>query len=385
MIQKIQSSEYLKRIGNMTAAEKEAYLNRAGEWLEKQAPMLLSRANDSTATFQNAVQCSAGWNDAECQAWTEGAQLLTALITAGDTWLPDMLYTKAAKRCIHKMVNTVSSLPLRSRCSLAIPSAFKFQVSGNHGDRLSDSAKNHEPVAVMRGKPETSVTAYSTPFRSVGQRNNDGEGEPQNTEAQKVITPLANREGQGVSLPVRPKHIDQYVHLLPKATQEKAATVRGLLRDLDVARENARKLMNADNVHADKIARWAKTATKLDEKVKAIYKELDAEWEKLIASGRVTVDDFGNAHVKDDVRSKMEDVHQTSKDAEDAKRIEYLKKWLRDTRRKPNDERRKQWKKNCKELLKLGGVLTDSIRKAAEYYGVNLDDINGQTTKRPTH
>ena len=188
-------------------------------------------------------------------------------------------------------------------------------------------------------------------------------------------------------VPVRPKHIDQYVHLLPEKTQQKAATVQGLLRDLDKARENARLLMNDPKAKSDSIAQWAKTATALDAKVKAIYKELDAEWEKLVQSGRVVVDDLGNAHVVEIAQGDSHRVSQgdtqwtvpmspqTSNDGETAKRIEYLKKWLRDTRTKASDERKKQWKENYKELLKLGGELTDSIRKAGEHYGVNLDDI----------
>lgn len=68
-----------------------------------------------------------------------------------------------------------------------------------------------------------------------------------------------------------------------------------------------------------------------------------------------------------------------AKQAEDAKRREYLKKWLRDTRTNPSDERRKQWTKNCKELLALGGEITDSIRKAGEYYGVDMTNITTNT------
>ena len=202
------------------------------------------------------------------------------------------------------------------------------------------------------------------------------------TSAPNVTTPLAHREGQGESLqgvspiPVRPKHIDQYVHLLPQKTQEKAATVKGLLRDLDVAREKMRLLMDDPKASADSRAQWAKTATKLDEKVKAIYRELDAEWEKLVESGRVVVDDFGNARVMEPAVAQQEtqpDGEAEAKAADEkAKRIEYLKKWLRDSRTKPSDERRKQWEANCKELLSLGGEITDSIRKAGEVYGVDI-------------
>ena len=356
MITKISSNEYLRRVDNMSVAERESYLSRVGEWMEKQAPLLLARANDSVARFQNAIQCSAMWNDTECQAWMDGARLLTAIAGKTDTWLPDMLYVKAAKRSIGQMVNTLNIKA----------GAQAKPLSENSGRMQAAKAKE---------------AGYDAPFRGVNQGNNDGEGKPQNTETQKVITPLANREGQGVSLPVRPKHIDQYVHLLPEKTQQKAATVQGLLRDLDKARENARLLMNDPKAKSDSIAQWAKTTTALDAKVKAVYKELDAEWEKLVQSGRIVVDDLGNAHVVEIAQGDSPRVSQGDTQGtvpmkpETAKRIEYLKKWLRDTRTKASDERKKQWTKNCKELLKLGGELTDSIRKAGEHYGVNLDDI----------
>lgn len=59
----------------------------------------------------------------------------------------------------------------------------------------------------------------------------------------------------------------------------------------------------------------------------------------------------------------------------DAKRLEALKKNLRDTRTKATPERIKQWQDNLKVLLALGGKITDSIRKAAEHYGIDIDGI----------
>lgn len=397
MIQKIQSNEYLKRIGNMTAVEKEAYLNRAGEWLEKQAPLLLSRVNDSEAVFQNAMQCSAGWNDAECQAWTEGAQLLTALVAGGDTWLPDMLYTKAAKRAIRNMVR---QLKLQTQDE-GLP---------RHPD-MPTSRHADKDKAAQQAKQGPAGKQAAT-FRGFDKQDHDGEGEEQaNLNAEGVASEQRERSGKPETCnlkpvaPARPRHIDQYVHLLPAKTQEKAATVRGLLRDLDVARENARKLMNA-NAQGDKIAQWARTATKLDEKVKAIYKELDAEWEKLIASGRVTVDDFGNAHVTlatkgaSTERSSEQSTDTKNTTADDAElsketkaKIKSLRSWLRDTRGpkeagEKHDAYMEKWKAKYQEMTALGGkdTVTEAVIKAAALYGINLDELpsNGNTTDETT-
>lgn len=382
MIQKIQNGEYLKRLDNMTAEEREEYLNRVGEWCKKDASLLVSVSRNGMASFQNVLQLSAGWNDAECKAWTDGVKLLTALVTMKDTWLPDMLYVKAAKRATRKVVELLNGVQGSRVQGSSVQSS---SVQSSRGEETNVSVKR---TAAMASQHTEQVAKTGASNGIVYEGNQNGE--------KKVM-----REGHSPQpIPVRPKHIDQYVHLLPPKTQDKAAMVRGLLRDMDVARENARRLMDAGE-QGDKVAQWAKTATKLDEKVKKIYMELDAEWEKLVTSGKVTVDDFGNAHVVEPTtevagteqkegkeetegeeapktrkpgRPALTEEEKAARQAEkDEERREYLKKWLRDTRTKPSEERKKMWKKNCEELVKLGGKVTESIRKAGEFYGVNTN------------
>lgn len=395
MIQKIQNGEYLKRLDNMTAEEREEYLNRVGEWCKKDASILVSVSRNGMASFQNVLQLSAGWNDAECKAWTDGVKLLTALVAMKDTWLPDMLYVKAAKRATRKVVELLNGVQGSS--------VQGSSVQGSRGEETNLNGidvKSVVPLPVVESEflyTEEKKRQIIKKFQAanigasngiVGEGNQNGE--------KKVM----GEEHSPQPIPVRPKHIDQYVHLLPPKTQDKAAMVRGLLRDMDVARENARRLMDAGE-QGDKVAQWAKTATKLDEKVKKIYLELDAEWEKLVTSGKVTVDDFGNAHVVEPAtevagteqkegkeetegeeapkarkpgRPALTEEEKAARQAEkDEERREYLKKWLRDTRTKPSEERKKMWKKNCEELVKLGGKVTESIRKAGEFYGVNTN------------
>lgn len=341
MIRRLQSNEYLKRTDNMSAAERSEYLGRVGEWLERQAPLLKGKMGDDIATFQNVLQCSALWNDIECKAMEEGIRLLSAM-KGEETWLPDKIYSVAAARVIKKVMKILRQ----------------------------ESVRTDAPASV--------VLPVKTPDQTVQA--------PLQKPAEEKTEKKLSSGTQPV--PVRPKHIDQYVHLLPEATQKKAAQVQGLLRDMDDARENARLLSEAGE-HPDKIAVWAKTVTNIDTRLQAIYKELDREWDNLVKEGRVMVDDFGNAHIvecpveeKKDAGEKkagrppMTEEQKAAKKAEkDAKRLEYLKKWLRDTRTKDSPERHKLWKKNLKELLELGGELTDSIRRAAEFYKIPLDDV----------
>lgn len=344
MIQKIQSSEYLKRMDNMNAAERDEYLNRVGEWLQKQAPLLLRLMNTETAAFQNVIQVSTMWNDAACKAWTDGAQLLTALVHTGDTWLPDMLYTKAAKRCIRQMVKILAEV------------------------------KSEE----LREKNEES-SAQASPRVVITTSRNNGTTEPRNSgkETKQDLKPETSNLKPDV--PVRPKHIDQYVHLLPESTQKKAATVQGLLRDMDVARENMRLLMNDPSAKSDSRAQWAKTVTKLDTKIKAIYKELDAEWDKLVQSGRVVVDDLGNARVANTAATEIKE-QKSSLSKEQRERVRTLRSFLKDTRRgngKTREEHVKKWKEFYKEMVSIAGAdsVTDKVKESAEHYGIDIASL----------
>lgn len=352
MIQKIQSGEYLQRLDNMSAGDRESYMKRVGEWLDGQAQLLIPKACEDAARFQNAIQCSTSWNDEECMAWSEGTILLSALAPTADTWLPDMLYVKAAKRAIMQMVTIL-----------------EICRGAKENTETGDTGTEKAPAE------ETGEEVEQTPFQESA-----GHGD---------ITGGDNTaEVQIDAVPQRPKHIDQYVHLLPKSTQEKAATVKGLLRDLDVAREKMNLLTDDPKASADSRAAWAKTATKLDNKVKGIYRELDAEWANLVKSGRVTVDDFGNARIipipqSSDETPDQEPAADGTEAAEELTseqkaRRRSLRKWLTDTRNgngATREEHIGKWKNNFMEYLTLEGNSAyddEKIKAAAAHYGISL-------------
>jgi hypothetical protein len=188
-------------------------------------------------------------------------------------------------------------------------------------------------------------------------------------------------------VPVRPKHIDQYVHLLPQKTQERASQVKGLLRDLDDAREKARLLMDMGD-SPDKIELWARHVTRLDNAVKSIYRELDSEWDKLVKQGRVWVDDLGNAHVKplpqplpkgegEDGATEAAGAAAQELTSEQKHRRRELRKFLTDTRRGNGDTREEhvnKWKENFKEYLTLEpkekALADQKIIEAMKHYNI---------------
>ena len=332
MIRKLQRTQCLKRHNNMTSEERAAYESRVGEWLQHRYGMLRRIAARPEARQQSAVKMSASWNDAECKGFEEGVLLVSALAWKMDKgWWPDGVYVKSAKRTIVWMAEQLS---VATRSQQAKP---------------------------LKGTPALKE-------------------HPQKTEAKGVKEPASLGKSGEVLVPARPKHIDQYIHLLPVKTQEKAQKVRGLLRELDAARENTRLLMNDATVSADGRAAWAKKATSLDNKLRAIYRELDSEWEKLVKTGKVKVDAFGNAFVNEELRMKNEESPELTSEQKVRRRA--LRKWLVDTRRgtegKAREKRIEQWREKWKEYLTLEpreqALQDQKVLEAAKHFGIVLNE-----------
>ena len=355
MIRKISGSEYLKRYDNMSASERTEYESRVGGWLSVDGQALVKRCETFEARLQNVLQVSAGWNDQECQAFEDGAVLLSALVGQADTWLPDMLYVKSAKRAVKLMFEALW--------------------------RIDAGSLTPSPSPTGEG--------------SVG--------------GGKVAEKDTKGSGTSVSLvPARPKHIDDYVHLLPEKTQEHASHYGELMDEL---RESRRKLdlLMEDKTATDKDREaWAKKVKKLDDTIGAIKRELDEGWNNLVKQGRVVVDDLGMAHVLPLVQTSdgKEAVQTTPTEdcsiktqspnlggegaaemtSEDKDRRRSIRKWLVDTRRGNGDTREehvKKWQENFREFLAFEGDAAyedEKVMAAAEHYGIDIKGVRSQET-----
>lgn len=360
MIRKISSSDYLKRLDNMNGEERQEYLERVGKWLQdKKTLAVMLRSVEPNAQLQNVPQCSTGWNDAECQAFDEGAVLLTAVIHQAETWLPDMLYVKAAKRCIRRMHEILKGVTMTGDRPLIVRKGNGVRHVGDRGGLKPEPAKGLSPDSNAEKKSAVKTTI------KMGGAN--------------TVAPDAKSTTVTELQPVRPKHIDQYVHLLPQKTQERAAQVKDLLRELDETREKMRLLMEDKTASAADREAWAKKATSIDNKIRKIYDELDAEWNKLVKSGRVVVDDLGNAHI---VESPAEDAEPQPQEltSEQKKQRKALRKWLLDTRYGKGDKLKdyqKRWQDKFKEYAALDGTAytDEKILAAAKHYEIDITKI----------
>lgn len=363
MIRKLVTSEYLKPYGDMTAQEREEYRSRVGEWLRSSGERLLTMTDRPMAKAQNLMSMSVRWTKEDCEAAHDGAVLLTALMAVTETWLPSQLWVKSAWRAVRKLTEELSAI---------------HNGAGAQG-AINPNKQNDKPSKTQK---EISAGQKNTPATTLGPKGRLPKQEPQGTLPAVASTPSTQEGTVGdPPVPVRPKHIDQYAYLLPKRTQERAGSVRGLLRELDEAREKMRLLMEDVNAKPDVRAAWARKVTRIDATLKGIYKELDAEWEKLVKSGRVTVDALGNAFINEELRKKNEESEgKRELTSEQKARRRDLRKWLIDLRRGKEGEAREkrieQWKMNWKEYLTLEplelALKDEKVVAAAEHFGIDI-------------
>lgn len=343
MIKKINATEYLKRYDNMSAAERSDYEKRVGEWRAAGVSLLMQKTTDPNASLQNVFQVSIMWNDEECSIFEEGVRLLSAQIAVAETRLPDVFYAISAKRSIKRMCEVLEGV---------------LNTQNNPGN-LNNPNTPAAPEKPRRGRPRKDAP----PSTASGQSS------------------MVNDQCSMNEVPSRPKHIDQYVHLLPKKTQERASMVQGLYRELDQLRERECLLMNADNVNPADREAVAKAIVSADNRLGDILRELDTEWAKLVKEGRVVVDDLGNARVIDHLPLTIDQEQPgTELTSEQKARRRELRKWLSDIRRgngATREEHVKKWRENFCEFRSLSGDTSlAKIQEAAAHYGIQLDSLN---------
>ena len=398
MIRKILVRDYLKGVDDMTAEERKAFVGRVGEWLTSDGARLLAMTDRPMAKSQNLTTITTRWTAEDTRAVTDGIMLMSALVGVADTWLPTQIYMKSAYRAVRQVVAVLAEIP-QDAGQGGDGSAIATQKTKTTGQRGKATGRrpeagnaaahyNQEPKRAA-GAGEDKPQALPAPVSGTGQ-----------TEKPLPMIKTVGKEYDAATdtvrvqcavVPARPKHIDQYVHLLPNATQERAAGYGELMRQLGEARDNMQLLMDDDHASAKSREQWAKQATKLDKKIRAIREELDREWEKVAESGRVVIDDLGMAHIvptsqcdaaqngtgADGEGGEREPAELTS---EQRKRRRDLRKWLIDLRRgkegKDREKRIEQWRVNWQEYLTLEpkekALQDEKILEAAKHFGIDL-------------
>ena len=428
MIRKILVRDYLKGYGDMTAEERKAFVGRVGEWLLSDGARLLAMTDRPLARSQSLMTVTTRWTAEDCRAMAEGISLMSAMVAVADTWLPTQIYMKSAYRAVRQVVAILSEI-LQGTERGGVGTAPELLAMGaktvtrGNGKTSETTARlqgkgwlgHLQPVPAMKKLPKAEqMTKHPGIEKGSGvalqplakSAAGAGAGNPQalpssvaGTDQTEKLLPMIKTVGkeydaatdtvrvQCAVVPARPKHIDQYVHLLPKATQERAGEYGELMRQLGEARNNMQLLMDDDHASAKSREQWAKQATRIDKKIRVLKEELDREWEKVAESGCVRTDAFGNAFLVPDGESpemvadgdggEQEPVELTS---EQKKRRRELRKWLIDLRRgkegKDREKRVEQWRVNWLEYLTLEpkekALEDEKILEAAKHFGIDL-------------
>ena len=365
---------------------------------------------------------------------TEGISLMSAMVAVADTWLPTQIYMKSAYRAVRQVVAILSEIPQGTErggvgAAPELPAMGAKAVTRGNGKTSETAARlqgkgwqgHLQPVPAMKKLPKAEqMTKHPGIEKGSGvalqplakSAAGAGAGKPQalpssvagtgQTEKPLPMIKTVGKEYDAATdtvrvqcavVPARPKHIDQYVHLLPKATQERASQYGDLMRQLGEARDNMQLLMDDDHASAKSREQWAKQATKIDKKIRAIRDELDREWEKVAESGRVRVDALGNAFLSEELRVKSEELATAEENSaishqppdlssEQKKRRRELRKWLIDLRRgkegKDREKRIEQWRVNWQEYLTLEpkekALEDEKILEAAKHFGISLNE-----------
>jgi hypothetical protein len=444
MIKKILVRDYLKGYGDMSAEERKAFVGRVGEWLAQDGARLLALTDRPMARSQSLVTITTRWTAEDARAVTDGIMLMSAMVAVAETWLPTQLYMKSAYRAVRQVVAILAKIPQgteRSGVGTApeLPAMGVKTVTRGNGKTSETAARlqgkgwqgHLQPVPAMKKLPKAEQMTKHPGIEKGSGVAGAGAGKPQalpspvagtgqtgkplpmiKTVAKEYDAATDTVRVQCAVVPARPKHIDQYVHLLPKATQERAAEYGELMRQLGEARDNMQLLMDDDHASAKSREQWAKQATRIDKKIREIRDELDREWGKVAESGCVRIDDLGMAHfVSASQRSAAQNEDGTGVDgdggeqkpveltSEQKKRRRDLRKWLTDLRRgkegKDREKRIEQWRVNWQEYLTLEpmekAMEDEKILEAAKHFGIDIDgnaaehEAYGDGVKRETY
>lgn len=374
MVSKISNGEYLKRFDNMTAAERSEYLGRVGNWLSVDGQCLMKNAEVFEAQLQNVLQMSACWNDQECRAFEDGVVLLSAQVAVADTKLPDILYSISAKRSIRNIFRVLRETEAGNADEVG-----KRKDGEKEAANVKDSVRN-DNVRMQAGEAKEALFGVSSRMPNVA--------------------------------PPRPRHFDQYAHLLPQKTQERIAKYGPLMREIDEAREKLRLLIGDVTATAAQREAWAKRISAIDKEIGSIRREADMEWDKLVKEGRVMLDDLGNARVVEDqsnqsapgnpteLTSEQKAATKREKSEADFDSLEWqeaqskmkarrreLRKWLVDTRRgngNTREEHVRKWTENFREYLALEGDKAfedERIKEAIGHYGIDVEKLKNDSTE----
>lgn len=324
----ISKKEFMKDYMQMSSEEKKSYFERIDKWNEETFPQLMAQATS--------------WMNVPVKEFNEGLKLVSAIKRARPFVIAHRSY-KNVDVVLGKMRSLLAEVQEKSgRSKLrTIPAGDKRKWFAATEVK---SAPDEDGVVTVRKYEEPEV---------------DG---------------------------MRPQHVSEYVHLLPKELQEEAKNLKRMHMELSMYRGEAEELSRQPGVNKQQVAEKAKAAVEMEQKIRTLYATIDAaykqskgqklssEEEELLAPAEQPLP-FKRAgeYTKEEIDAMPEG---RMKDECMAARQEADKKYLRRGSKNITEEYKQQLSVRTKELVDWGLEISEKARQTLSEAGVYVPGVN---------
>lgn len=375
----IKKEEFLTPLMSMQPEEMSSYLHSLDSWLSDKLPQ---------------IQAKSEWTDADCAIFDEGLVFVSAFLRARDFCLAAYKFSTIDKRIKNFLYyidqiktflqghNILSSTPAHGSVSASertsvtgsAPAPGSF-ASGSSALALKGSILGASFIPPIR----TGKTGRPTKPRNIPEIASAG--------AQDILLrPINSDDPLRQPLDTRPRHLHEYIHLLPEDLQQEAMTIRSLYDALSDEAYKVESLVNDPRSTQKDRAFHAAKLCNIDDKIRNLWARIDAAYAE--ATGDTVSQDYKlfleteNHRINSETKekdpceyTKFDIDHMPEGEERDrikAARIERNKKFLRKTDRQSSDQHRQNLIDAATELHAWGIAITDSQVECCRSYGYEV-------------
>lgn len=324
----ITKKEFMKDYTQMSSEEKKSYYERIDKWNDETFPQLMAQVTS--------------WMNVPVKEFNEGLKLVSAIKRARPFVIAHRSY-KNVDVVLNKMRSLLSEVQ---------------EKSGRSKLRTIPAGDKRKWFAATEVK--------SAP-------DEDG-----------VVTIKTYEEPEVGGM--RPQHVSEYVHLLPKDIQEEAKNLKQMHMELSMYRGEAEELSKQPGVAKEQVAEKAKAAVEMEQKIRTLYATMDAHYKKVKGQPLTAEEEELLAPAEDPQMFKRAGEYTKAeidampegrmKDECLAARQEADKKYLRRGSKNFTDEYKQQLALRVKELQDWDIDITDKIKETLNAAGVVIEGVN---------
>ena len=324
----ITKKDFLKDYKQMSSEEKKSYIERVEKWTDETYPQLWAAVNS--------------WINVPVKEFNEGLKLVSAINRARSFVLAHRSY-KSVDVVLNKM----------------------YALLNEVREKSGRSALREIPVNDKR-RWFAATEVKSAP-------DEDG-----------VVTVKKYEEPEVDGM--RPQHVSEYIHLLPKDVQEEARNLKQMHMELSMYRGEAEELSKQPGATKEQVAEKAKAAVELEQRIRTLYATIDAAYKQakgqelspeeadlLAPTEEPVLFKRAGEYTKEEIDAMPEG---QKKDECIAARQEADKKYLRRAPKNITEEYKEQLSLRVKELLDWGLEISETARLRMDEAGVVVPGVN---------